>query len=519
MPLVGLKKLVFPPLIRIEILKKEMQDIMSLIRLIGMLKKWREKSDVFLDNGGIVCNSPVGHETGLGVDNYIRNVRLQPVGNELRDDFVVGVTKSNMSEVLEVCSIPTLWNEAKISKILVQLDTFSDKGIRRLDFPASSDTIMDQRLLVDSVTKETTDWTCKVQEQQVSIVIYDEDIPRYDNLFLLFHTYLVSCAKVRDPRSYSIRAGTYGWVADKFTIVEPIIDNDGLEAPLPAPEKLSTLLFSAIEQQHPGVEFVVVNCSALQYTADQSKHFREAIVIDQSSEIGNKISNNNFTKSSIREGNYPDELGEAERTNVVIYFSSSTSSLNLAPIEDQVQSVSTIPESLSTVQTVHVEGRISLPDHSQSFYLLGCSHCNQDVRPKTKKNGPLLQLYTTSAIGPQLYLFPFRCHFNIDITDFSGTITTTMSEALAERILSLTANQIYDKVAVQKQPLSIAGINRQDRKLFKLQLQTSAFRFPDQKADALAVASFTETEQTALSTSSDGIACTDALCFPIPASV
>ncbi|KAF3625060.1 hypothetical protein FXO37_31073, partial [Capsicum annuum] len=114
---------------------------------------------------------------------------------------------------------------------------------------------MDQRLLVDSITKETTDWTCKVQEQQVSIVIYDEDIPRYDNLFLLFHTYLVSCAKVRDPRSYSIRAGTYGWVADKYTIVEPIIDNDGLEAPLPAPEKLSTLLFSAIEQQHPGVEF------------------------------------------------------------------------------------------------------------------------------------------------------------------------------------------------------------------------------------------------------------------------
>ncbi|KAM3323846.1 hypothetical protein P3S67_004997 [Capsicum chacoense] len=160
--------------------------------------------------------------------------------------------------------------------------------------------------------------------------------------------------------------------------------------------------------------------------------------------------------------------GEAERTNVVIYFSSSTSSLNLAPIEDQVQSVSTILESLSTVQTVHVEGRLSLPDHSQLFYLLGCSHYNQDVRPKTKK---MVHCFNCILHRP---LVP-RCHFNIDITDFSGTITTTMSEALAERILSLTANQIYDKVAVQKQPLSIAGINRQDRKLFKLQLQKSAF--------------------------------------------
>ncbi|KAF3630807.1 hypothetical protein FXO38_26940 [Capsicum annuum] len=167
-------------------------------------------------------------------------------------------------------------------------------------------------------------------EQQVSIVLYSDDIPKYKNLFLLFHTYLVSCAKVRDARGYLIRAGRYEWVADKYTIVEPITDNDGLEAPLAALEKLSPLPFSAIEQQHPGSEFdllaVVVNCSALQYTVDQSKHFREAIVMDQ-------------------------RQGEADRTNVVVlYFrssSSSTSSLNLAPIEDQVQSISTIPQSLS----------------------------------------------------------------------------------------------------------------------------------------------------------------------------
>ncbi|XP_047258533.1 uncharacterized protein LOC107856655 [Capsicum annuum] len=172
--------------------------------------------------------------------------------------------------------------------------------------------IMDQRLPVDAITTETTDWTCKVpvvdkfqprkssnssvhfqtilvqdeSEQQVSIILYGDDIPKYENLFGLFETYLVSCAKVREPRSYSIRAGTYEWVADRYTIVEAITNNNGLEAPLPAPTKLDTLSFSAIEQQRPGVEFdllaVVVNCSAIQYTTDQSKHFREAIVIDQS---------------------------------------------------------------------------------------------------------------------------------------------------------------------------------------------------------------------------------------------
>ncbi|KAM3282662.1 hypothetical protein P3S67_026307 [Capsicum chacoense] len=118
------------------------------------------------------------------------------------------------------------------------------------------------------------------------IVLYGDDIPKYEKLFVLFQTYLISCAKVRDPHGYSIQAGTYELVVDRYTIVEAITNDDGLEAPLPAPRKLKALPFSAIGHQHPGVEFdvltVIANCSAIQYTADQSKHFREAIVMDQS---------------------------------------------------------------------------------------------------------------------------------------------------------------------------------------------------------------------------------------------
>ncbi|KAF3624697.1 hypothetical protein FXO37_31243 [Capsicum annuum] len=428
---------------------------------------------------------------------------------------------------------------------------------------------MDQRFLVDSITKETTDWTCKVQvidkfrprkskdssvqfhtilvqdeKEQVSIVLYSDDILKYENLFLLFHTYLVSCAKVRDPRGYSIQAGTYEWVAEKYTIVELITDNDELEAPLPVPEKLSSLPFSAIEQ-HPGAEFdllaVVVNCSTLQYTADQTKHFREAIVMDQRPTgkkpflftIWDDLANNEGTTLLDHLHKHPIILAkridvtefrgvlrlaaryqttilpnpqyvqaitlmnwvkqnEQMLSSYTLRSSSSSSSLNLAPIEDQVQSVSTIPQSLSTVQTVPVEGRISLPDHSQSFT---CLPIQTAITMYILKQKQMVHCFNCKLHQP---LVP-RCHFRIDITDSSGTITATMSEALAERILSLTTDQIYDKVVVQKQPLSIAGINRQlDRKLFKLQLQKSSFRFQDQKPDALVVASFTETEQTAV---------------------
>ncbi|KAF3663795.1 hypothetical protein FXO38_10455, partial [Capsicum annuum] len=289
---------------------------------------------------------------------------------------------------------------------------------------------MDQRLLVDSITKETTDWTCKVQEQQVSIVLYGDDIPKYENLFLLFHTYLVSCAKARDPRGYSIRAGT--------TLLDHL-------------------------QEHP---VILAKCIGI-------TEFRGVLRLE--TRYQTTILPNPQYVQAITLMNWVKQNEQILSSYTLRSSSSSTSSLNLAPIdEDQVQSVSNIPQSLSTVQTVPMKGRISLPDYSQSFYLLACSNCNH-----------------------YLCLFPFRCHFNIDITDFSGTIAATVSKALAERILSLTVDQIYDKVVVQKQPLSISSRNRQlDRELFKLQLQKSAFRFPDQKSDALAVASFTETEQT-----------------------
>ncbi|KAM3266378.1 hypothetical protein P3L10_003372 [Capsicum annuum] len=122
-------------------------------------------------------------------------------------------------------------------------------------------------------------------EQKVAIVLYGDDIPKYERLFAPLKTYLVSCIKVRDPRSYSIRTGVYKWVVDRHTVVEPVTNNSRTEVPLISPTKLNTVSFLAIDRLRPGVEFdlfaVVANRSALQYTTNQSKHFREAIVIDQ----------------------------------------------------------------------------------------------------------------------------------------------------------------------------------------------------------------------------------------------
>ncbi|XP_070008986.1 uncharacterized protein [Nicotiana sylvestris] len=86
-----------------------------------------------------------------------------------------------------------------------------------------------------------------------------------------------------------------------------------------------------------------------------------------------------------------------------------------------------------------------------------------------------------------------RCRFEVEITDETGTITTTMSEGLGERILSMTAEQIYDITGVKNELFPIAHINQLlTDKLFRVQLQRSSSRTPDKNAGSLVLLSYTE---------------------------
>ncbi|KAM3359081.1 hypothetical protein P3S68_022014 [Capsicum galapagoense] len=100
-----------------------------------------------------------------------------------------------------------------------------------------------------------------------------------------------------------------------------------------------------------------------------------------------------------------------------------------------------------------------------------------------------------------------RCHFELNITDASDTITATVSETVVETMLSLTSEQIYQNVAAQREPLSIVRTNQQfAHKLFRLQLQKPSCRFPDQTPGVLAVTSFVEAESHVVQTLSSPMA-------------
>lgn len=157
------------------------------------------------------------------------------------------------------------------------------------------------------------------------------------------------------------------------------------------------------------------------------------------------------------------------------------------------------------VQMFSIEGDISLPDRFQSYYLLACSNCNHFVRRKTQRKITCLQCAKRSILIP-------RGYFEVDITDSSGAPTAVVSEALAETMLSMTAEQVYDTVATkvnispqadvfchvrQHESPPVAQINRKfGHRLFKIQLHRPPFRIPDQKINTLAILSFLEKEPT-----------------------
>ncbi|KAF3631069.1 hypothetical protein FXO38_16385 [Capsicum annuum] len=320
---------------------------------------------------------------------------------------------------------------------------------------------MDQNFPVDAITTETTDWTSKVQvvdkfrpckrsdssvhfqkvlmqdesEQQVSIVLCGDNIPKYENLLGLFQIYLVSCMKVREPRGYSIQA-------DLLT--------------------------------------VVVNCSVVQYTTDQSKHFWEMIIIDQRVKHNEQMLLSYTLRSS----------------------SSSPSSLNLAPIEEQVLAISIITKLLSMESLAVVTEllRFGKEIESQVIYKYNIltNSCSSGMKANTRRcllgcrSIGEIAIVADGSFHLRFYVNHW-CHFEANIMDDSDTITVMISETLGERMLSLTAEQIYERVAIQQQPLCIACINQLlTHELFKLQLQKPLFKFPDQKTGMVAITSFTE---------------------------
>ncbi|MCD7445852.1 hypothetical protein HAX54_015576 [Datura stramonium] len=86
-----------------------------------------------------------------------------------------------------------------------------------------------------------------------------------------------------------------------------------------------------------------------------------------------------------------------------------------------------------------IEAKISLSNRLKSCYVLICPNCGQEVRSPRKRKIRCMNCNQENMLVP-------RCRFDVNLEDASGSTTGVIMDAEAEKLLSLTAAEIYDLV-------------------------------------------------------------------------
>ncbi|KAH0651385.1 hypothetical protein KY285_031510 [Solanum tuberosum] len=356
------------------------------------------------------------------------------------------------------------------------------------------------------------------EENQVQATIFSTDITYFENEFAPFKTYLVSVAHVKlPPLGYENPLNKFVWTLDKNTIVEPVEEVKPPEDPLPPPTRLTLTTFHTFEYQSKEFEFdvlaIVINGSPSTKTAT-GKRIQEFIVMDKLKKPlkltlwedfidheGVKLFNQlhdypiilarRIGKSSSGTSNrfvgltskfnttieinppYPQaaELRtwiKTIETKLVAYKMKSTTpigSIMLIPFEDEVISVANI-QAQPPGQVFIVEAELSLASKDQRFSVLACSNCKQLFTRYNVRR----EIYCTSC-HQSTHLVP-RCQFEVTIKDNSGFATAIVSDEIAEKMLHLTSEEIYEICFIKKETLSLQNVEDQlNGKIFNIQMK------------------------------------------------
>ncbi|KAH0784545.1 hypothetical protein KY290_004143 [Solanum tuberosum] len=331
------------------------------------------------------------------------------------------------------------------------------------------------------------------EENQVQATIYSTDITYFEKEFAPFKTYLVSVAHVKvPPLEYENSLNKFIWTLDKNTIVEPVEEVKPPQDPLPPPTRLDVLAIvingSPSTKTTTGKriqEFIVMDKLPSTKTVI-GKLIQEFIIIDKLKKPtkltlwedfidheGVKLFNQlhdypiilarKIGKSSSGTSNrfvgltskfnttieinppYPQAVElrtwiKTIETKLVSYKMKSTTpigSIMLIPFEDEVISVANI-QAQPPGQVFNVEAELSLASKDQRFSVLACSNCKQLFTRYNVRR----EIYCTSC-HQSTHLIP-RCQFEVTIKDNSGFATAIISDEIAEKMLHLTSEEIYE---------------------------------------------------------------------------
>ncbi|KAH0694016.1 hypothetical protein KY285_021113 [Solanum tuberosum] len=363
---------------------------------------------------------------------------------------------------------------------------------------------MAERYTINMITPDTKDWTCKVQ-------VVDKSRPRDNKDKTTKYQVLI----LQDEEENQVQATIYStditYFEKEFAPFKTYLD------PLPPPTRLALTTFDTFEYQPKEFEFdilaIVINGSPSTKTTTE-KRIQEFIVMDKLKKPtkltlwedfidheGVKLFNQlhdypiilarKIGKSSSGTSNrfvgltskfnttieinppYPQAAKlrtwiKTIETKLVSYKMKSTTpigSIMLIPFEDEVISVANI-QAQPPGQVFNVEAELSLASKDQRFSVLACSNCKQLFTRYNVRR----EIYCTSC-HRSTHLIP-RCQFEVTIKDNSGFATAIISDEIAEKMLHLTSEEIYEICFVKKETLSLQNVEDElNGKIFNIQIK------------------------------------------------
>ncbi|KAG5627259.1 hypothetical protein H5410_012477 [Solanum commersonii] len=367
------------------------------------------------------------------------------------------------------------------------------------------------RLNIDQIEPATRDWICKVQiveigrlresldkkytfqnliledekECQIKAVMYADEIQQYADKLKLINTYLISTARVKvSPTSYGKPIHQFYWILDKETVIEQIKPSNEVENPLPPPTKLNITGFNHIP--HLMVDSTAEigrshhRCQEITLCDNQKKQFLFTLWEDFGEIEGHEIASKMATEADL-----PVILRRSigistyqEKTST----SSSVAPIIVTPAAQQLISIAEI-SSAASMGVLYVKAEMAILDEFQDFCVLECLGCKQKKRTKDRKDFKCPKCNRKTALVP-------RCSFQIDLIDDTATTTTSISAELGEKLLSMTAEDIFD----------ITCTKMLSNKVFEIQLRKSSWGSSNTTHATLSILSYMEKEHTPQST-------------------
>ncbi|KAH0696091.1 hypothetical protein KY290_013452 [Solanum tuberosum] len=383
------------------------------------------------------------------------------------------------------------------------------------------------------------------QECQIRAVMYTDEIEQYAATLKLFNTYLISTARVKvSPTSYGKPIHQFYWILDKETVIEEIKPSNEVEKPLPPPTKLNITSFDCIPHlmvdsaAEIDVLAVVLRCGP-QKNAGRSHHrCREITLCDnqqikflftlwedfgeiEEHEISSKMATETDLlvilgrsigistyqglslqtryNSTVRVNpNYPQAvalLNWVKENKTMLLSSPSDTTLTSSSIAPMIvtpsgQQLISIAEisSAPSMGVFYVQAEMAILDEFQDFCVLECSGCKQKKRTKDRKDFDCPKCNRKTSLVPR---------FQIDLIDDTATTTASISAELGEKLLSMTAEDIFDITCTKRQSLSLNHVHEMlSSNIFEIQLRKSSWSSSNTTTTTLSILSYMEKQHT-----------------------